>query len=414
LTLKHPQFLEAASRIGHRLCRDAVWADGSCNWLGWSMEYIDAKWGPAYKVCGSDLYSGTAGISLFLAKLLKNSGDNIWKTTLEGGINATLKQAKSLNPKTSIGFYSGIPGIAHSLIEAGDALQQEEIINRGLDLLEELQGTIPQKELIDVISGPAGTIPFLLQCARRFKREKLTATAIAYGEHLLKLAQPSDKGTSWDTMGDPTQKNLTGYSHGVAGIVCALLELHIVTKDKRFLNTAIEGLRYERNHFVKEQGNWPDFRNIDGGKSGKTICNMAWCHGAPGIGMARLRTIELLKNDPQIMEEINTAINTTAATLIHPPKAGMGNYSLCHGASGNADLLILAADQLKIPELKQRAEQVGLHGLQYIERNNLPWPCGVPEGGETPNLLLGLAGIGYFYLRLYDSQTTPSILLLKG
>ncbi|MBF0194158.1 MAG: type 2 lantipeptide synthetase LanM [Magnetococcales bacterium] len=414
MTLKHPQFLEAASRIGHRLSRDAVWANGSCNWLGWSMEYLDNKWGPAYKVCDSNLYSGTAGISLFFAKLLKNSGDKLFKASLEGGINSTLEQAESINRTTSIGFYSGIPGIAHTLIEAGDALQQEEIINKGLGFLEELQGNIPQKVMIDVISGPAGTIPFLLGCAKRFKREKLTATAIAYGESLLKLAIPSDEGTSWDTMGDPTQKNLTGYSHGVAGMVCAMLELHKVTNDKRYLDTAIDALRYERSHFVREQGNWPDFRNIASNNSGKPTCNMAWCHGAPGIGMARLRTVELLKNDPKIMDEIKTAINTTAASLLHPPKDGIGNYSLCHGASGNADLLILAADQLKKPELKQRAEQIGLQGIQQIEMQNLPWPCGVPEGGETPNLLLGLAGIGYFYLRLYDSQTTPSILLLKG
>jgi len=32
------------------------------------------------------------------------------------------------------------------------------------------------------------------------------------------------------------------------------------------------------------------------------------------------------------------------------------------------------------------------------------------SGGETPNLMLGTAGIGYFYLRLYDSAAVPSVL----
>ena len=33
-------------------------------------------------------------------------------------------------------------------------------------------------------------------------------------------------------------------------------------------------------------------------------------------------------------------------------------------------------------------------------------------GGVTPSLMLGLAGIGYFYLRLH-SPTVPSILLVR-
>jgi lantibiotic modifying enzyme len=42
----------------------------------------------------------------------------------------------------------------------------------------------------------------------------------------------------------------------------------------------------------------------------------------------------------------------------------------------------------------------------------LQWPCGAPGGAETPNLMLGLAGIGYFYLRLYDPIHTPSLLMV--
>ena len=47
-----------------------------------------------------------------------------------------------------------------------------------------------------------------------------------------------------------------------------------------------------------------------------------------------------------------------------------------------------------------------------FHQNRNPWPCGVMSGGETPNLMLGTAGIGYFYLRLYDAAAVPSVLLL--
>jgi hypothetical protein len=44
-------------------------------------------------------------------------------------------------------------------------------------------------------------------------------------------------------------------------------------------------------------------------------------------------------------------------------------------------------------------------GMNAIKKyDNRVWPCGI-SGGQTPNLMLGLAGIGYFYLRLYDNVT---------
>ena len=58
-------------------------------------------------------------------------------------------------------------------------------------------------------------------------------------------------------------------------------------------------------------------------------------------------------------------------------------------------------------------QALGRQGIESFARHDLPWPCGVPGGGETPNLMLGLAGIGYFYLRLYDPGRFRSVLLLR-
>ena len=49
-------------------------------------------------------------------------------------------------------------------------------------------------------------------------------------------------------------------------------------------------------------------------------------------------------------------------------------------------------------------------GIERYAKRGHPWPCGM--NGETPNLMLGLAGIGYFYLRL-AIPAIPSILLLR-
>ena len=57
-------------------------------------------------------------------------------------------------------------------------------------------------------------------------------------------------------------------------------------------------------------------------------------------------------------------------------------------------------------------ERVGQLGISKYDQGRAAWPCGVPGGGETPNLMLGLAGIGYFYLRLHDARATPPVVMV--
>ena len=92
----------------------------------------------------------------------------------------------------------------------------------------------------------------------------------------------------------------------------------------------------------------------------------------------------------------------TTAAVLGQASPGAGNFSLCHGDGGNADLLILASDVLSRPALRREAENAVARALDRFEAMRSPWPCGVPGAGESPNLLLGVAGIGYFLLRLYD------------
>jgi hypothetical protein len=61
--------------------------------------------------------------------------------------------------------------------------------------------------------------------------------------------------------------------------------------------------------------------------------------------------------------------------------------------------------------LRTEAEFAAVRALDRFEDAHAPLPCGVPNAGESPNLLLGLAGIGYLFLRLYDSSVVPTILL---
>ena len=54
------------------------------------------------------------------------------------------------------------------------------------------------------------------------------------------------------------------------------------------------------------------------------------------------------------------------------------------------------------------AHAVAESGIKKYDFQDCRWPVGI-SGGESPCLLLGLAGVGYFYLRMHD-PTTPSVL----
>jgi lantibiotic biosynthesis protein len=295
-------------------------------------------------------------------------------------------------------------------------LGDERMIARGLRELRDPRNTKPiETTWLDVISGCAGAIQVLLDIAHRYDAADLRDAAIEHGQMLLRQASKWDAGWSWDTLPGTCEKHLLGYGHGAGGIGCALLELWKATGEHEYQEAAQQAFRYERAHFSAEHHNWPDLRSAEsyGVPSSQTVFAMAWCHGAPGIGLSRLRAHELLPDDREIFQELSEAVQTTATACSMPLSSG-GNLSLCHGLGGNADLLIAVADSLDRIDFRQAAEAAGQHAIAQIATHDMPWPCGVNGGGETPNLMLGTAGIGHFFLRLYDSARVPSIVLLRG
>jgi lantibiotic modifying enzyme len=361
---------------------------------------------------GTNLYDGTAGIGLFLARLAALTADPIIRATAEAALAQALTAVDALAASGEYGFYSGLCGIAWACGEAGRMLEHEALAARGEAALLAAARIAPNRQRIDVINGSAGLVPMLIEAAVGARRDEFIAAAVRHGQQLLDLAEQTEKGWSWDTLNMPNERHLLGFAHGVSGIACALAALAQAAGRSDFLVGTREALRYERAHFRAAEGNWPDLRSFSQPAQGsEPPCMVAWCHGAPGIGMARLDLHRLLPEEPEILAEAEIAIRTTAATLAPASVQRLGNFSLCHGDGGNADLLIIAADLLNRPELRSQAEAVGIRGIEQFEEHGLSWPCGVPGAGETPNFMLGAAGIGHFLLRLYNSQDIPTVLL---
>lgn len=396
-------FLEAAWNIGTNLMKSSIWYDKSCTWQGYSFEPLNGTYQPVIRSFGPDVYSGTAGIALFLTALYSEREDPILLKTIEGSV----EQMKStMYAAINHGFYAGKPGIAATLIKIGKELNRPDWIQDGLDLLESIPFESLQSYEIDIISGAAGTIPVLLDAHNTFKKSELLAKAIALGYLLCNAAVKNDKVWSWATV--PSQKNLTGFSHGSSGIALALLQLYKETGDSIFLEAAEGGFNYERQSFDHTQQNWPDFRDDVVASTATNVCGLAWCHGAPGITISRLKANQL-HPDPIFTREMGIALTTTANSVYQSLIENLTNtnYSICHGIAGNADI-IMDCGGIEYQEL---AEAVGNAGIHKYQNNAIQWSTGLSSGQYTPGLMMGVAGTGYFYLRLLNKDKHKSVLV---
>jgi type 2 lantibiotic biosynthesis protein LanM len=393
-------FLDTADRIGARLCRDALWSGGRCNWFG---TYWAEDGETVHRTLGPNVYSGTSGIALFLGHLFQATGEKIFRITAEGAMRQAISRR---NSEDGPGFYSGASGIALASVRVGEIADNSGFIEEGLAIAG---SSVPRAEFLDVVNGSAGAIPVFLHLHRKLGGDAWLELAIRHGDALVDAANKADSGWSWATIGDGSLTDLTGFSHGAAGIAWALLELFHETREDKFRAAAEEGFRYERSCFDSELENWPDFREPGGPYLDPPPRFLtAWCHGAPGIGLSRLRAWQILGGEVY-REEAETAIRTTLKSF-----GDEESYCLCHGHAGNAELLLSASEVLGKPEYQEAAVRIGVEGAERIEGAGLPWHSGGPTEDETPDLMLGLAGIGYFYLRLYDRARNASVLMLGG
>lgn len=412
-------FLEAADRIGCRLCRDAVWSGGRCNWLGWSTARERRGWVAVHRAQGVSLGDGLSGIALFLARLYAITEDAIARETLEGALGQLEASLDRLGPDgLPAGFFLGAGGIASAYLAIAQALRDDRYVDAGLSILRVAARPARDGAGYDVMAGTAGLIPVLLQAGASLEQEHLIEAAIRHGRTLLAAGVRSDLGMSWPDPARPAAPHPLGLAFGASGIASALVDIYRVTGDDDFLDAGLAGLRYERGQFDGRRPGWPHLRAeavtpcglaVGGGEADHPI---AWCHGAPAVLSGLLRARELLASvgQPADREDEVLEVALRITGRVAEPGLAMPLFGLCHGRTGCADVLLQAAGSLDRPELHHAAAAVGRLGLERYHERREPWPCALDGFGECPSLLRGISGIGLFYLRLYRAESIESAL----
>jgi lantibiotic biosynthesis protein len=416
--------VEAAADIGGTLCKSAYWHEDRCNWIGRSTNELTGAGmplTPTVAALGPTLYAGTAGIALFLAELFARTDHDQAGATARGAIRHSLARAGEIAPRLRRAFYSGLVGIAYAAAQVGTRTDDSQIVAEGIKLARQAVEAHQEHNLLDVISGNAGAVGPLLRLATHTDGERLRAAAIAFAEELATDATRSEATWCWENeracghgMG-PTP--LCGLAHGASGMGLALVEAGVHSGRDDLVEGGLAAFRYEDRLYDAEHENWPDLRELEGDGNGQAATPrmsfmVAWCHGAAGIGLARLRAYEVLpERRAELRPGVEHAVRTTASQLRTLPREI--DASPCHGRAGLAETLLCATEVLDDPTYADHVETMWKKLLR-ARNADTPWPCGVASGTNNPSLMLGYAGIGYSLLRADDSAATSSALIVTG
>ncbi|MDZ8259870.1 type 2 lanthipeptide synthetase LanM family protein [Nostoc sp. ChiQUE01b] len=379
-------------------------ADGSVTWMG--LEYIPDAQRFQQQPMSYDLYDGSYGVAMFLAALTKVTGDAAYKEMALGVVQQLRQVLQGLDYEAQqqatkhlgIGGAKGLGSIVYTLVQSSQFLQEHILLKDAQQAAALITpANIASDRKFDIVSGAAGAILGLLSLYSYIPDPVVLEQAVICGHHLLNHRSVSSNGMrAWATL---DEKLLTGFSHGAAGIAYALLRLYGVTQDTIFLAAAEEAIAYERSVFSPTAQNWPDFRGD------KPVFIASWCHGAPGVALARLGSLGILDNQ-EIRQEIDIALQTTQKFALQDID------HLCCGNFGRMDVLLVAARQLQRPELLKIVQKQAAWAVTRAEKaGSYQLFSSLLRGTYNPGFFQGTAGIGYELLRLAYPNLLPSTLL---
>lgn len=398
------RYLNMARLIGDRLA--VLSFPGSYENNSWYSWKALGKEAGTMAAMGVDLYDGLCGMILFLAYLNKMTDVESYADIARGAYRTLAAQCREANAFDDLpGAYCGWGGVLYTITHLRQLWGDH--VGEGLVrlALKKIRQYLSRGNEPDLLNGLAGAILSLLRYRDAEPRQPVLDLACACGDLLVDTAVPRLQGIGWTRPGDGGPP-LAGLSHGSAGIAWALAELAAATENPSYLNAAGQALLYERSLFDREIQNWIDIRVDDNGKiheAGSGTDTVSWCHGAPGIGLARLSTMKFYQDD-HFCTEINAAVQTTR-------DRGFGHtHCLCHGDMGNLELLLKAAHVMDNKTLEVEMFEQAERSIDSIISRGFRF--GVPVTREHPGFMMGMAGIGYQCLRLACPGRIPSILSL--
>ena len=367
-------FLALALHLGELLRQRAVpLAEGGLGWIAHQFQPRSALYQPG--LIGDDLYSGRAGIALFLAALYRATGDDKWRTAALAALHT--EKGRDGTTEATLG------GQCYALSHAAGLLAAPALTLTALAVGQGQEFTAPTEPLTawGVVDGLAGQILGLLALHQQ------SPTGAAAGGILPQAVACGDALLAGQAAWAEPAHGLGGFAHGAAGIAYALTQLYRASGAARFLTAAAQGWASQQALYRDPPSQWQDRR-------GATPVYLAnWCNGAAGIGLAAAGSVPVMPQLATVVERAATVLLTTTATAPLD--------TLCCGRFGQIDSF------LEMGVLLQRSTWIDQ--AAELARTALPAATAMgyfrlydelPPHLFNPTFFRGVAGIGYTLLRL--------------
>jgi lantibiotic modifying enzyme len=405
--------------IGRALCAGAYWdtAGRECNWMGHRdvEDALSAPYSERNAALSPELYSGTAGVGWFLAEVHGVTGDRLAGETARGALRRSIRYLREFpSPAYPLSLYAGHLGLLYAAVRLAEIDPALALHDECEQLFAHLERERHAPHPYDIIGGNAGAILALLEIAGRFRPQACRDLAAELGDELCEAATWSGATCCWQASGGFAKlPPMTGFSHGASGIATSLLHLHDATGDARLLRTARGAFAFEDSLYSASEKNWVDTRyphhRQDGVATGRF--RLSWCHGAPGIAMARAVASRLDTEHAEHHARLaRAAAETTWKALDATAAQAEHDATLCHGVAGLSEVLLVVREVLGGDDHPDRAAAI-LAALAQRHGGWDQWPSGLQSRGKSPCLMVGAAGIGLHVLRLVHPGAAPSPLL---
>ncbi|WP_144054283.1 type 2 lanthipeptide synthetase LanM family protein [Pleurocapsa sp. PCC 7319] len=407
--LSSEQLIQEALKIGDSLVNSVIRHDDDCNWL--SLEYMFKANRYQLQTLDNSLFTGRIGVCLFLAALAKVTGQSEYKDVALAALSPLLRsitkvEAQKRFVEPGLGII-GIGGIIYSLVKISHFLAEPELLRNAQELVKSITPeVIATDQKLDLVFGITGAIPGLLSLYQETEDRTVLDRAILCGNHLLSK-QTGTFPRAWKTSEKAGSKPMTGLSHGASGIALSLLRLYAATSNSTYLEAAKEGVEYERNVFNKSLKRWPDFRLS--AQANQLDIMYAWCNGSPGIGLARLGSLPIIKTK-ETYADIEIALDMTQKYELFNGTSSI-DY-LCCGSLGRTELFVLAAQRLNNQDWLTFARKNAAFVVARATKNkNYGLLPHLADSVLSPSFFKGSAGLGYQFLRLANPKSLPSVLI---
>ncbi len=337
----------------------------------------------AFNTIQNSLYAGKIGVAIFLSMVSKHLKIKKYDKVVNTILNTEIENIAKTKNSIDISFSTGVTGLIHALL----IIDPVKYMESAIDLSEFITySNIDEDKDFDIMRGTAGCLNVMCHLYSISKSLKVYRKCLLFGNHLInsRIKDRNSLKKCWNSIsGNP----LTGFSHGASGIGLSLLRLYEISGIKKYKDAFYEAIKFENFYYNVSEKNWQDLRYSD------EKYHNSWCHGASGIGLARIAAYRILKDDI-LLKDISNAIGATKDMKL------LNSDHYCCGNIGRIDFLLEASELLDDKHLKYlcsnyiksiiaKKNKVGYY--QTYQNPNLSI--------ENPSLFRGTSGIGYTLLK---------------